>query len=68
VDNSQNNPGNANLPNGEQKDAIQENGVPGPLPENGGPGVAGAVWHNREHLPHFERVKSSQQSLPLCKN
>jgi hypothetical protein len=59
VDNSKNNPGNANLPVGDRKDAIQENGVPRPLPENGRPGVAGAVWHSCEYLPDFELMKSN---------
>jgi hypothetical protein len=68
MDNSKNNPGNANLPIGEQKDAIRENGVPRQLPGNGGPGVPGAAWHSREYLPHFERMKTSQQPPPLCKN
>lgn len=56
--NSKNNPGNANLPIGAvggQKDAIRENGAPRPLPE-----VAGAVWHSRGYLPHFESSEATQ--------
>jgi REP element-mobilizing transposase RayT len=45
VDNSKNNPGNANLPigggKGAMKDANREIGVP-------------RVWHSRGYLPHFE--------------
>jgi hypothetical protein len=36
-------PGNANLPIGASKDAIQENGVPGSVVT----GAAKAVWHSR---------------------
>jgi REP element-mobilizing transposase RayT len=51
VDNSKNNPGNANLPIGGQRNAIQENGVPG---------VPGPVWHSRGYLPHFESSEATQ--------
>jgi REP element-mobilizing transposase RayT len=60
VDNSKNNPGNANLRIGGQKDAIRENGAPRPLQENGAPGVAGAVWHSHGYLPHFESSEVTQ--------
>jgi REP element-mobilizing transposase RayT len=57
VDNSKNNPGNANLPIGAvggRKDANREIGVPR-LPE-----VAGAVWRSRGYLPHFESSEATQ--------
>jgi hypothetical protein len=62
VDNSKNNPGNANLTIGGDRNAIQENGVPRALPEGGAQQNAnleigvpgGAVWHSRGYLPHFE--------------
>ncbi len=60
-------PGNANLPIGvvrstgsevrpigEQKNSIQENGVP-----RGGPTVA-PTWHSRGYLPHFESSDAVQ--------
>jgi REP element-mobilizing transposase RayT len=49
VDNSKHNPGNANLPIGGDRNAIQENGVP-----------RGAVWHSRGYLPHFESSEVTQ--------
>jgi REP element-mobilizing transposase RayT len=60
VDNSKNNPGNANLPIGGEKDAILENGAPGPLPEIGAAGVPEPVWHSRGYLPHFESSEVTQ--------
>src|ERR1700692_2020118 len=48
---SRNNPGNANLPIGGQKDAIQENGAPR---------VPQPVWHSRGYLPHFESSEVTQ--------
>jgi REP element-mobilizing transposase RayT len=60
VDNSKNNPGNANLPIGGQRNAIQENGAPRSLQENGVPGVPGPVWHSRGYLPHFESSEATQ--------
>jgi hypothetical protein len=41
-------PGSANLPIGERKDAIQENGVPG------------VKWHRRGYLPHLESSEAPQ--------
>jgi len=46
VDNFNHNPGNANLPIGAVKDAIQENGAP--------------RWHSRGYLPHFESSEATQ--------
>jgi REP element-mobilizing transposase RayT len=60
VDNSKNNPGNANLPIGGQRNAIQENGAPRSLQGNGVPGVPGPVWHSRGYLPHFESSEATQ--------
>jgi len=42
------NPGNANLPIGDGKDANREIGVPG------------SVWHSRGYLPHFESSDATQ--------
>ena len=52
MDNSKNNPGNANLPIGAQKDAIRENGVPR-VPR-------APRWHSRGYLPHFESSEATQ--------
>ncbi len=46
MDGFNHNPGNANLPIGPVKDAIQENGVP--------------RWHSRGYLPHFESSEATQ--------
>jgi REP element-mobilizing transposase RayT len=46
--NSENNPGNANLPIGGGKEANQEIGVPG------------TKWHSRGYLPHFESSAAIQ--------
>ena len=46
MDNSNHNPGNANLPIGGVKDAVQENGAP--------------RWHSRGYLPHFESSDVTQ--------
>jgi len=54
---SKNNPGNANLPIGDEKDAIQENGVPRGIHR---PGASGPVWHSRGYLPHFEGADATQ--------
>ncbi len=47
------NPGNANLPIGGVKTAIQENGAPGK-------GHATPRWHSRGYLPHFESSEATQ--------
>jgi REP element-mobilizing transposase RayT len=49
MDNSKNHPGNANLPIGGLRNAIQENGAP-----------REAVWHSRGYLPHFESSQVTQ--------
>ena len=46
--NSENNPGNANLPIGGFTSANREIGVPG------------AKWHSRGYLPHFESSAAIQ--------
>jgi REP element-mobilizing transposase RayT len=47
VANSENHPGNANLPIGARQTAIQQNGNP-------------RVWHSRGYLPHFESSHVTQ--------
>jgi putative transposase len=60
VPNCKNNPGNANLPIGGQRNAIQEDGAPISICRNGVAAVPRSAWHSRGYLPHFESSQATQ--------